>query len=93
MFKSNNFDLEKNVNFLDQKTIILLQRADTLGIFQLDSIGIKSVMQKMKPSKFFDIVALIALYRPGPLQSGMLKSFINRKLGIEKIIDTVKNEK
>ncbi|HFL8819509.1 MAG TPA: DNA polymerase III subunit alpha [Candidatus Azoamicus sp. OHIO2] len=89
-----NFDIEKSINFHDEKTFILLQKSDTFGIFQLDSIGIKSVMQKMKPENFFDIVALIALYRPGPLQSGMLNSFINRKLGIEKIYyahDILKN--
>ncbi len=85
VFKKYEFDIDYKINFLNEKTFCLFQRGDTLGIFQLDSIGLKSVIQKMKPEKFFDIVALIALYRPGPLQSGMLKSFINRKLGIEKI--------
>lgn len=79
------FNFETDIFFSDDKAFMLLQRADTLGIFQLESIGIKSIMQKMRLENFFDIVALIALYRPGPLQSGMLISFINRKLGTEKI--------
>ncbi|HIH2762336.1 MAG TPA: hypothetical protein ACYCC8_01485 [Candidatus Azoamicus sp.] len=69
----------------EKRTFELLQQGDTTGIFQLESTGIKSVVQKMKPSSFLDISALIALYRPGPLQSGMLTSFIKRRLGIEKI--------
>ncbi len=85
-FKNLNLKIINNKKFYhDEKTFILFQRADTLGIFQLESIGTKSVIQKMKPEKFLDIVAIIALYRPGPLQSGMLSSFINRKIGIEKI--------
>ncbi len=71
--------------FNDVRSFILLQRGDTIGIFQLESYGIKSVIQKMKPETFSDVVALIALYRPGPLQSGMLISFLNRKLNIEQI--------
>lgn len=69
----------------EKKTFELLQQGDTSGIFQLESSGIKSVIQRMKPNSFLDISALIALYRPGPLQSGMLTSFIKRKLGLEEI--------
>lgn len=70
---------------IDKRTYELLQQGDTTGIFQLESVGIKSVIQIIKPSSFLDISALIALYRPGPLQSGMLTSFIKRRLNIEKI--------
>jgi len=80
----SSFDT-KNIKLCDNRTFSLLQDADTIGIFQFESVGMKSVIQKMKPDLFMDIVALVALYRPGPLQSGMLHSFINRKLGLEKI--------
>jgi len=69
----------------DDRTFFLLQCGDTIGVFQLESVGFKSVVQTMKPDLFTDIVALVALYRPGPLQSGMLQTFIKRKLGFEKI--------
>ncbi len=69
--------------FDDDSTYILLERGDTLGIFQFESYGIKSVLQNIKPYVFSDIVSLIALYRPGPLQSGLLLSFAKRKMGIE----------
>lgn len=72
--------------FDDDSTYILLERGDTLGIFQFESYGIKSVLQKIKPYVFSDIVSLIALYRPGPLQSGLLLSFAKRKMG-EEVID------
>lgn len=85
IFNEKNFDIDNDINEHDYKTIKLFQRGDTLGIFQLDSPGIKSIIQKIKPQAFSDIVALIALYRPGPLQSGMLTTFIKRKTGIEKI--------
>lgn len=85
IFNYSNFKTEDTAKINDEKTFNLLQRADTLGIFQLDSVGIKSILQKIRPEFFFDIVTLIALYRPGPLQSGMLLSFIKRKTGVEKI--------
>jgi len=78
------FDLEV-MNLYDKRTYFLIQSADTIGIFQFESVGIKSVIQKIKPDVFSDIVALVALYRPGPLQSGMLYSFLLRKIGLEPI--------
>jgi len=69
----------------DFRTYYLLQNSDTVGVFQLESIGIKNIIRRLKPDVFDDIVALVALYRPGPLQSGMLDDFINRKLGKENI--------
>lgn len=82
---NKNFTFTDEIMDIDKKTYELLQQGDTTGIFQLESIGIKSVIQKIKPNSILDISALIALYRPGPLQSGMLTSFIKRKLKIEKI--------
>jgi len=78
------FDVDYDV-FDDDSTYILLERGDTLGIFQFESYGIKSVLQKIRPYVFSDIVSLIALYRPGPLQSGLLLSFAKRKMGAESI--------
>ena len=63
----------------DKKTYELLTKADTMGVFQCESAGIRSLMRKMKIEKFEDIIALLALYRPGPLRSGMVDDFINVK--------------
>ncbi|MDQ7015147.1 MAG: DNA polymerase III subunit alpha, partial [Gammaproteobacteria bacterium] len=63
----------------------LLQRADTTAIFQLESRGMKELIKKMQPDCFEDIVALVALYRPGPLGSGMVDDFIARKKGLQKV--------
>jgi DNA polymerase-3 subunit alpha len=59
----------------------LLQRAETTGVFQLESRGMKDLIKRLLPSTFEDIIALVALFRPGPLQSGMVDDFINRKHG------------
>jgi DNA polymerase-3 subunit alpha len=59
----------------------LLQRAETTAVFQLESRGMKDLIKRLLPSRFEDIVALVALFRPGPLQSGMVDDFINRKHG------------
>jgi DNA polymerase-3 subunit alpha len=67
---------------LDDKTIFdLLQRADTTAVFQLESRGMKDLIKRLLPGSFEDIIALVALFRPGPLQSGMVDDFINRKHG------------
>lgn len=65
----------------DPKVFDLLSRGETQGIFQLESSGMRDIVTKLKPSSFEDIVALVALYRPGPLGSGMVDDFINRKHG------------
>ena len=59
----------------------LLSSGDTRGIFQLESSGMRDLIVRLKPEKFEDIIALVALYRPGPLGSGMVEDFINRKHG------------
>lgn len=65
----------------DQKTFELLCRGETDGVFQLESSGMRDVLIRLKPSCFEDLIALLALYRPGPLDSGMVDDFIERKHG------------
>ena len=69
----------------DAKTFQLLQTGSTSGVFQLESEGIKEVLRKLTPEKFEDIIAVNALYRPGPLGSGMVDDFIERRHGRQKI--------
>ncbi|MBF0202360.1 MAG: DNA polymerase III subunit alpha [Desulfamplus sp.] len=69
----------------DKKTYELLSRADTTGVFQLESSGMKELISRLQPACFSDIVALVALYRPGPLDSGMADSYVERKHGREKV--------
>ena len=63
----------------DQESFELLSRGDTQGIFQLASPGIREALARFKPSTFEDLTAIMSLYRPGPLESGILEDFINRK--------------
>ncbi|MCO8163290.1 DNA polymerase III subunit alpha [Pseudomonas sp. 21LCFQ010] len=65
----------------DKPTYELLQRAETTAVFQLESRGMKELIKKLKPDCLEDLIALVALFRPGPLQSGMVDDFINRKHG------------
>jgi len=69
----------------DPKAFALLSMGSTLGIFQLESSGMKDLLIKLKPENFREIIALVALYRPGPLRSGMVDEFIKRKHGKETI--------
>lgn len=70
----------------DSKTFELLQACETTGVFQLESQGMKELIDRLAPDCFEDIIALVALYRPGPLQSGMVDDFVKRKHGIEKVV-------
>jgi DNA polymerase-3 subunit alpha len=70
----------------DKKTFDLLARAETFGVFQLESSGMRDLLKKLMPTKFEDIIALLALYRPGPIGSGMLDDFIKRKHGHVQIV-------
>ena len=65
----------------DKPTYELMQRGETTAVFQLESRGMKELIRKLGPDRFEDIIALVALFRPGPLQSGMVDDFINRKKG------------
>ena len=77
-------DLEK-LDYSDKRTYQLLQQARTTGVFQLESGGMKKLIARLKPDCFDDIVALVALFRPGPMNSGMLDDFIERKNGLQPI--------
>jgi DNA polymerase-3 subunit alpha len=70
-----------NLDLNDQKTFELLCSAHTTGVFQLESPGMKELLQRLRPACFEDIIALVALYRPGPLDSGMHDEFVRRKNG------------
>jgi DNA polymerase III subunit alpha len=69
----------------DKKTYQTLCNGNTTGVFQLESGGIREMTVKIRPNCFEDLVAILALYRPGPLDSGMAEEYIKRKLGKEKI--------
>ncbi|MBN1475840.1 DNA polymerase III subunit alpha [Candidatus Sumerlaeota bacterium] len=69
----------------DAATYEMISRGDTHGVFQLESSGMRNLLREVRPSNFSDLTAMLALYRPGPLESGMAKSFARRKHGLEKI--------
>jgi DNA polymerase-3 subunit alpha len=69
----------------DKETYQLLSRGDTLGVFQLDSDGMRSLLRQLKPDNFNDISALIALYRPGPMDMNSHTNYAKRKNGLQKI--------
>ncbi len=70
----------------DAKTFALICQGKTSGVFQLESDGLKDVLQRLQPEKFEDIIAVNALYRPGPLGSGMVDDFIKRRHGQQEIV-------
>jgi DNA polymerase-3 subunit alpha len=82
----------------DQLTFALLQRGETKGIFQLESGGMRDLLTKMKPDSFNDIIATSALYRPGPLEGGMVMTYVEVKHGrqpvpkVHPIVDDVLSE-
>ncbi len=65
----------------NRQTYELLCSGDTSGVFQLESSGMRDLVVRLLPERFEDLVALLALYRPGPLKSGMVEDFIKRKIG------------
>ncbi len=72
-----------NLPLVDARTFTLLKSAATTAVFQLESSGMKDLIRRLQPDTFEDIVALVALFRPGPLQSGMVDDFIARKHGAQ----------
>ncbi len=76
----------KNIPFDDKKTFKLLQEGATTGVFQLESSGMQDLLRKLKPTVFEDIIACIALYRPGPIYSGMVNEFVERKHKRKEIV-------
>lgn len=80
----------KRIDFItvdvnDKGVYDLIQTGDTVGLFQIESSGMQDLAKRLKPSSFEDIIAMLALYRPGPMESGMLDDFIDRKHGRAKI--------
>lgn len=73
------------ISLEDEKTYEMLTRGETDGVFQLESSGMKALVKDLKPSVFEDLGALVALFRPGPLNSGMVKDFVQRKHGKAKV--------
>ncbi|MGF1726021.1 DNA polymerase III subunit alpha [Photobacterium nomapromontoriensis] len=69
----------------DAKSFAMLQRSESTAVFQLESRGMKDLIKRLQPDCFEDMIALVALFRPGPLQSGMVDNFIDRKHGREEI--------
>lgn len=91
MINKKNIRLGKelfNVNqipYEDEASYKVIQSSETTGVFQLESDGMRQLIASMQPDRFDDLIALVALYRPGPMGSGMVKNFVQRKQGIEKI--------
>jgi len=77
-------DLE-NIKLTDAATYRLLSAGDTTGVFQLESSGMKDLLVRLKPETFDDVIALVALYRPGPMESGMIDDYVARKHGKKKV--------
>ncbi len=86
--RSADGDALLDINHLeldDTETYDLIKRSETTAVFQVESSGMKDLIRRLQPDSFEDIVALVALFRPGPLQSGMVDDFINRKHGRAEI--------
>ncbi|WP_067174418.1 DNA polymerase III subunit alpha [Sulfurospirillum sp. UCH001] len=84
----SRYNTEINFNTLDvndPKVYELIQSGDTVGLFQIESSGMQSLNERLKPTTFEDLIAVLALYRPGPMESGMLDDFIDRKNGRKEI--------
>ncbi|AOO64616.1 DNA polymerase III subunit alpha [Sulfurospirillum halorespirans] len=73
------------IDMNDPKVYELIQSGDTVGLFQIESSGMQSLNERLKPTNFEDLIAVLALYRPGPMESGMLDDFIDRKNGRKEI--------
>ncbi|WP_290650226.1 DNA polymerase III subunit alpha [Aquisalimonas sp.] len=73
------------ISLQDRVTFDLLKRCATTAVFQLESRGMKDLIKRLQPDSFEDIIALVALFRPGPLQSGMVEDFISRKHGHSQV--------
>jgi len=80
--KNEIIDID-NISFEDEKTFALYQKGDTIGTFQFESIGMRKYLQELKPTNLEDLIAMNALFRPGPMD--FIPNFINRKHGREKV--------
>lgn len=87
--KINQHQTPIDINLIpldDSKTFDLLKACKSTAVFQLESVGMRDLIKRLQPDCFEDLIALVALFRPGPLQSGMVDDFINRKHGRAKVI-------
>ncbi len=75
----------EEIDLGDKKVYELIQSGNTLGLFQIESSGMQNLNARLKPENFEEIIAILALYRPGPMDSGMVEDFIQRKHGKKKI--------
>ncbi|HDI45810.1 MAG TPA: DNA polymerase III subunit alpha [Candidatus Omnitrophica bacterium] len=82
--RKQDLDIE-NIPLDDPATYEMLSQGDSTGVFQLESAGMRSLLTRLKPRKFEDLIAILALYRPGPLGSGMVDDFIRRRNGEVKV--------
>jgi len=86
MLKEKNINISLSKIPLDDKTTFsALQKGKTLGVFQLESSGMSSLLRRLSPSHLNDVIAALSLYRPGPLDSGMTEHYLKRKRGEEEI--------
>ncbi len=90
-FKNIAANLQKNITTRDialddEATFEYLHKNKSVAIFQLESQGMQELVNRLQPDRFDDLVALVALYRPGPLQSGMVDEYVDRKHGRKKIV-------
>ena len=83
--KKENVDIDK-IPLNNDETYKLFSDGDTTGVFQFESSGMRKYLKQLKPSVFEDVIAMVALYRPGPLNSGMIDEFIDRKHGRKEIV-------
>ncbi len=75
----------KNIPFDDKKTYDMLKAGDVFGVFQFESAGMRELLMRLEPSCLEDLIAAVALYRPGPIQSGIVNDYIERKKGIKPV--------
>ncbi|MBM7855267.1 DNA polymerase-3 subunit alpha [Desulfohalotomaculum tongense] len=86
MLLQNGVQLDiENIPLDDEKTYQMLARGNSAGVFQLESSGMRAILKELKPTVFEDLIALVALYRPGPLGSGMVEDFIKNKHGLRQV--------
>ncbi len=87
MIKQNhNVDIDFTTMEMDDKKVFeLISSGNTLGLFQIESDGMQDLNKRLKPDCFEDVIAVLALYRPGPMDAGMTEDFVKRKNGIEKV--------
>src|SRR5690606_11440376 len=76
---------EINTNRHDDRDYAMMQRADTLGVFQIESRAQMSMLPRLKPEKFYDLVIEVAIVRPGPIQGGMVHPYLKRRMAREEV--------